>query len=134
VAEWFKAPVLKTGVPARVPWVRIPPLPPEAVELLTSDAMGLDPVRVRANPVSRQRREILQLKRASISTTSAEGFDDPIILPDGRQTGHAEGRGGLPHRVAEGRIRPTESQAAIEGLLFCSRGGHAMLVRIVSAS
>jgi hypothetical protein len=28
VAEWFKAPVLKTGVPARVPWVRIPPLPP----------------------------------------------------------------------------------------------------------
>jgi hypothetical protein len=27
VAEWFKAPVLKTGVPARVPWVRIPPLP-----------------------------------------------------------------------------------------------------------
>jgi hypothetical protein len=33
VAEWFKAPVLKTGVPARVPWVRIPPLPPEAIEI-----------------------------------------------------------------------------------------------------
>src|SRR5215510_13220680 len=32
VAEWFKAPVLKTGVPARVPWVRIPPLPPEVIE------------------------------------------------------------------------------------------------------
>ncbi len=30
VAEWFKAPVLKTGVPARVPWVRIPPFPPTA--------------------------------------------------------------------------------------------------------
>jgi hypothetical protein len=28
VAERFKAPVLKTGVPARVPWVRIPPHPP----------------------------------------------------------------------------------------------------------
>ena len=28
VAEWFKAPVLKTGVPSRVPWVRLPPLPP----------------------------------------------------------------------------------------------------------
>ena len=27
VAEWFKAPVLKTGVPARVSWVRIPPCP-----------------------------------------------------------------------------------------------------------
>jgi hypothetical protein len=28
VAEWFKAAVLKTAVLARVPWVRIPPLPP----------------------------------------------------------------------------------------------------------
>jgi hypothetical protein len=34
VAEWFKAPVLKTGVPARVPWVRIPPLPPELFEII----------------------------------------------------------------------------------------------------
>jgi hypothetical protein len=41
VAEWFKAPVLKTGVPARVPWVRIPPLPPDierafATELISA--------------------------------------------------------------------------------------------------
>jgi hypothetical protein len=37
VAEWFKAPVLKTGVPARAPWVRIPPLPPKMlVRLLIS--------------------------------------------------------------------------------------------------
>ena len=28
VAEWFKAPVLKTGVGSRPPWVRIPPHPP----------------------------------------------------------------------------------------------------------
>src|SRR5579864_8814334 len=28
VAEWLMAPVLKTGVPERVPGVRIPPLPP----------------------------------------------------------------------------------------------------------
>ena len=34
MAEWFKAPVLKTGVPARVPWVRIPPLPPRSLKLL----------------------------------------------------------------------------------------------------
>jgi hypothetical protein len=33
VAEWFKAPVLKTGVPARVPWVRIPPLPPRSLRV-----------------------------------------------------------------------------------------------------
>jgi hypothetical protein len=34
VAEWFKAPVLKTGVPARVPWVRIPPLPPYCNDII----------------------------------------------------------------------------------------------------
>ena len=34
MAEWFKAPVLKTGVPARVPWVRIPPLPPKLSEII----------------------------------------------------------------------------------------------------
>src|SRR4030095_17138850 len=38
VAEWFKAPVLKTGVPARVPWVRIPPLPPESLKSLMNSA------------------------------------------------------------------------------------------------
>ena len=30
VAEWFKAAVLKTAVGASSPWVRIPPLPPNA--------------------------------------------------------------------------------------------------------
>ena len=38
VAEWFKAPVLKTGVPARVPWVRIPPLPPVSLNSLSNFA------------------------------------------------------------------------------------------------
>ena len=28
VAEWLKAPDSKSGVVARLPWVRIPPLPP----------------------------------------------------------------------------------------------------------
>ena len=31
VAEWFKAPVLKTGVGASPPWVRIPPPPPPPI-------------------------------------------------------------------------------------------------------
>ena len=39
MAEWFKAPVLKTGVPARVPWVRIPPLPPKPIDII--DVFGL---------------------------------------------------------------------------------------------
>jgi hypothetical protein len=33
VAEWFKAAVLKTAVGASSPWVRIPPLPPDVVEI-----------------------------------------------------------------------------------------------------
>ena len=40
VAEWFKAPVLKTGVPARVPWVRIPPLPPVKAKKPTISIFG----------------------------------------------------------------------------------------------
>jgi hypothetical protein len=31
VAEWLMAPVLKTGVPERVPGVRIPPSPPRSL-------------------------------------------------------------------------------------------------------
>jgi hypothetical protein len=34
VAEWFKAPVLKTGVGATPPWVRIPPPPLLALKSL----------------------------------------------------------------------------------------------------
>ena len=34
VAEWLMAPVLKTGVPERVPGVRIPPSPPALYFLL----------------------------------------------------------------------------------------------------
>ena len=34
MAEWLKAPVLKTGRPARVSWVRIPPRPPLAAASL----------------------------------------------------------------------------------------------------
>ena len=33
VAEWFKAPVLKTGRGATLSWVRIPPLPPLSIDL-----------------------------------------------------------------------------------------------------
>jgi hypothetical protein len=37
VAEWFKAPVLKTGVGASPPWVRIPPPPPRRIRLMSTD-------------------------------------------------------------------------------------------------
>jgi hypothetical protein len=41
VAERLKAPVLKTGRPARVSWVRIPPHPPTN-DSLPSEGMSLD--------------------------------------------------------------------------------------------
>src|SRR5436305_15102307 len=41
VAEWLMAPVLKTGVPERVPGVRIPPSPPESVVRFTSENIGI---------------------------------------------------------------------------------------------
>ena len=42
MSEWFKEPVLKTGVRETVPWVRIPPLPPSAHQFLrTSRASGI---------------------------------------------------------------------------------------------
>jgi hypothetical protein len=34
VAEWFKALVLKTSVGGTPPWVRIPPLPPNTIEII----------------------------------------------------------------------------------------------------
>ena len=39
VAERLNAPVLKTGGPSRVPWVRIPPPPPE----LRNTLLGFEP-------------------------------------------------------------------------------------------
>jgi hypothetical protein len=53
VAERLKAPVLKTGVLARVPWVRIPPPPPLVPPL--AGARGLRPLRACGLPQSRAR-------------------------------------------------------------------------------
>jgi hypothetical protein len=40
VVERLKAPVLKTGRPARVSWVRIPPHPPESQQFLDTSRFG----------------------------------------------------------------------------------------------
>ncbi len=37
VVEWFKAAVLKTAVVVRLPWVRIPPSPPNEKEVVRMD-------------------------------------------------------------------------------------------------
>jgi hypothetical protein len=42
VAEWFKAPVLKTGVGSRPPGVRIPPHPPVDVEIIDFFVLDID--------------------------------------------------------------------------------------------
>lgn len=57
-------------------------------------------------------------------------FDDPIVLPDGRKLltlkDAAEFITALPKKDSD----LPEWQAAIETLMLCSRGGHAMLARI----
>ena len=40
VPEWLKGPVLKTGVRASVPWVRIPPPPPQHNPLILNDCIS----------------------------------------------------------------------------------------------
>src|ERR1700679_3014565 len=40
VAEWLKAPDSKSGVVARLPWVRIPPLPPPICHIFTRWRVG----------------------------------------------------------------------------------------------
>ena len=54
MAEWFKAPVLKTGVPARVPWVRIPPLPPRGCACKSVSVAGV--VKRRGPHIGTSRR------------------------------------------------------------------------------
>ena len=50
VTERFKVPVLKTGVPSRVPRVRIPPSPPDlGAEVFTSDSKSEDEA-IDSNP------------------------------------------------------------------------------------
>src|SRR5690242_2305016 len=49
VAEWFKAPVLKTGVGETPPWVRIPPLPP-------ADGVSLETAAVSSGDASAHHR------------------------------------------------------------------------------
>jgi hypothetical protein len=47
VAEWFKAPVLKTGRGSAPSWVRIPPLPPIDISMGYENSHGPLPERVR---------------------------------------------------------------------------------------
>ena len=42
VSEWLKEPVSKTGVPVRVPWVRIPPCPFELALFIHASFFNLD--------------------------------------------------------------------------------------------
>ncbi len=48
MAERFKAPVLKTGVGASSPWVRIPPHPPNLIDAARRRWTGQTPARTRS--------------------------------------------------------------------------------------
>jgi hypothetical protein len=86
----LKAPVLKTGRPARVSWVRIPPHPPLiAVSLLFCF------VRVDAywdfmpRCVPQLFEGNLELKRTAVDRASANGASAHESCPDAASTGYA---------------------------------------------
>lgn len=57
-------------------------------------------------------------------------FDDPIVLPDGRQLLTLKDAADFITKLPKKESDLPEWQAAIEALMLCSRGGHAMLARI----
>jgi hypothetical protein len=57
-------------------------------------------------------------------------FDDPIILPDGRRLLTRKDAADYITKLPKDESDLPEWQAAIEALMLCSRGGHAMLARI----
>ena len=57
-------------------------------------------------------------------------FDDPIVLPDGRKLLTLKDAADYITKLPEQESELAHWQVAIETLLLCSRGGHAMLARI----
>ena len=57
-------------------------------------------------------------------------FDDPIILPNGRKLHTLKDAADYITKLPKKESDLPEWQAAIQALMLCSRGGHAMLARI----
>lgn len=57
-------------------------------------------------------------------------FDDPIILPDGRKLRTLKDAADYITELPKKESDLPEWQAAIQALMLCSRGGHALLARI----
>lgn len=57
VSEWFKEPVLKTGVRETVPWVRIPPLPPYYIDFVAQLPLSARELHACHNSASYENRQ-----------------------------------------------------------------------------
>ena len=57
-------------------------------------------------------------------------FEDPIVLPDGRQLLTLKDAADYITKLPKKESDLPEWQAAIEALMLCSRGGDPMLARI----
>jgi hypothetical protein len=57
-------------------------------------------------------------------------FEDPIVLPDGRKLLTLKDAADYIMRLPKEESDLAQWQVAIEALMLCSRGGHAMLARI----
>jgi hypothetical protein len=78
VAEWFKAPDSKSGVLARVPWVRLPPLPPSASNRLTTNKLCRFSLLVPTEPQRGSRNDPDQ-DQPSLSTVAKQEASSPVI-------------------------------------------------------
>ena len=76
MAEWFKAPVLKTGVRASAPWVRIPPHPPVYAEKSHTNRHFPDPPSPLPLPIfaAPQRRQPVLFMAAGAELGSPMAF------------------------------------------------------------
>src|SRR4026209_1627779 len=66
VSEWLKEPVSKTGVPATVPWVRIPPCPSQSAREVRFVSLRVDPrleAHVAGAPATRSTRCPVRARR-----------------------------------------------------------------------
>jgi hypothetical protein len=60
----------------------------------------------------------------------SSSFEDPIVLPDGRQLLTLKDAADYITKLPKSESDLPEWQTAIEVLMLCSRGGHAMMARI----
>ena len=80
VAERLNAPVLKTGVPSRGPWVRIPPSPP-VIPKTFDGIQSLGMIATRPRTIRIGRTHSLSASFSAARVPDARGFFSSGVFP-----------------------------------------------------